>query len=323
MAFHFSIEYSSILIVSALCGLLAFASTYFVMPRLINKLEGANVVGKDIHKVSKPIVAEMGGIGILFGFTIGMFIGIYAYPALQYELIITLLVILLVGIVGMVDDLVMLSSREKLLLLFLAGLPLIWVAPPEVGIIYLISMPISVSIASNLTNMLAGLNGIESGLGAIAMTSLTASCIIMGKYDVSLITVAMLGALLAFLLYNKHPSRVFPGDVGTLIIGATIASVAFIGRVKIIALIVLLPNIIDGILKFYSAGVVERQKHAPTQVGEDGRLQAPPDGFKSLIRWVLKRPMKEKNVVIIVWLIGVLFGAIGIALAFILPLDSV
>jgi UDP-N-acetylglucosamine--dolichyl-phosphate N-acetylglucosaminephosphotransferase len=323
MAFHFSIEYSSILIVSALCGLIAFASTYFVMPRLINKLEGANVVGKDIHKVSKPIVAEMGGIGILFGFTIGMFIGIYAYPALQYELIITLLVILLVGIVGMVDDLVMLSSREKLLLLFLAGLPLIWVAPPEVGIIYLILMPISVSIASNLTNMLAGLNGIESGLGAIAMTSLTASCIIMGKYDVSLITVAMLGALLAFLLYNKHPSRVFPGDVGTLIIGATIASVAFIGRVKIIALIVLLPNIIDGILKFYSAGVVERQKHAPTQVGEDGRLQAPPDGFKSLIRWVLKRPMKEKNVVIIVWLIGVLFGAIGIALAFILPLDPV
>lgn len=323
MAFHFSIEYSSILIVSALCGLLAFASTYFVMPRLINKLEGANVVGKDIHKVSKPIVAEMGGIGILFGFTIGMFIGIYAYPALQYELIITLLVILLVGIVGMVDDLVMLSSREKLLLLFLAGLPLIWVAPPEVGITYLILMPVSVSIASNLTNMLAGLNGIESGLGAIAMTSLTASCIIMGKYDVSLITVAMLGALLAFLLYNKHPSRVFPGDVGTLIIGATIASVAFIGRVKIIALIVLLPNIIDGILKFYSAGVVERQKHAPTQVGEDGRLQAPPDGFKSLIRWVLKRPMKEKNVVIIVWLIGVLFGAIGIALAFILPLDPV
>ncbi len=323
MAFNFSIEYSSILIVSALCGLLAFASTYFVMPRLINKLEGANVVGKDIHKVSKPIVAEMGGIGILFGFTIGMFIGIYAYPSLQYELIITLLVILLVGIVGMVDDLVMLSSREKLLLLFLAGLPLIWVAPPEVGILYIILMPISVSIASNLTNMLAGLNGIESGLGAIAMTSLTASCIIMGKYDVSIITVAMLGALLAFLWYNRHPSRVFPGDVGTLIIGATIASVAFIGRVKIIALIVLLPNIIDGILKFYSAGVVERQNHAPTRVGDDGRLQAPPDGFKSLIRWILRRPMKEKNVVIIVWLIGVLFGAIGIALAFILPLDPV
>ncbi|MDP1552259.1 MAG: multidrug transporter [Methanobacteriaceae archaeon] len=320
MAFN-SIGYSTILLVSALCGLLAFFTTYLVMPRLINKLEGANVVGKDIHKISKPLVAEMGGIGILFGFTIGMFMGIYTFPALQFELTITLLVILLVGIVGMVDDLIQLSSKEKLILLFLAGLPLIWVAPPEVGILYIILMPISVSIASNLTNMLAGLNGIESGLGVIAMISLTASCIIMGKYDVSIITFAMLGALLAFLWYNRHPSRVFPGDVGTLIIGATIASVAFIGRVKIIALVVLLPNLIDSALKFYSAGVVERHNHKPTTIGHDGRLQAPPEGFKSLIRWILRRPMSEKNVVLIVWLIGIFFGALGIVLAFILPLD--
>jgi UDP-N-acetylglucosamine--dolichyl-phosphate N-acetylglucosaminephosphotransferase len=321
MVFNLSLGYQTIVLVSIVCGILAFTTTYLVMPRLIRKLEGAQVVGKDIHKVTKPIVAEMGGLGILFGFTVGMFAGIYIFPSLQTELVITLLVILLVGIVGMVDDLVRLSSKEKLLLLFFTGLPLIWIAPPEVGIFYLIMMPISVSIASNLTNMLAGLNGIESGLGAIAMTALTAACIIMGKSDVSIITVAMLGALLAFLIYNKHPSRVFPGDVGTLIIGATIVSVAFIGRVKIIALVVLIPNIIDGILKFYSAGVLERQDHAPTEIGKDGKLLVPPEGFNSLIRWILRRPMQEKSVVIIVWLIGIIFGAIGIILAFILPLD--
>jgi UDP-N-acetylglucosamine--dolichyl-phosphate N-acetylglucosaminephosphotransferase len=321
MEFNFTLEYQLIILVSIICGILAFTTTYLVMPRLIRKLEVAQVVGKDIHKATKPIVAEMGGIGILFGFTVGIFTGIYIFPSLQPELMITLLVILLVGIVGMVDDLVRLSSKEKLLLLFFAGLPLIWAAPPEVGILYLILMPISVSIASNLTNMLAGLNGIESGLGAIAMTSLTVACIIMGKSDVSIITVAMLGALLAFLIYNKHPSRVFPGDVGTLIIGATIVSVAFIGRVKIIALVVLIPNIIDGILKFYSAGVLERQDHAPTEIGEDGKLLVPPGSFNSLIRWILRRPMQEKNVVKIVWLIGIIFGAIGILLAFILPLD--
>jgi len=309
-------EYQLILLVSGICGLVAFLTTYLTMPRLINKLKNANIVGKDIHKVSRPIVAEMGGIGILFGFTIGMFIGIYIYPALTYQLMVTLLVILLVGIVGMVDDLVTLSSKEKLFLLALAGIPLVWIAPPNVGIIYIVAMIITVSIASNLTNMLAGLNGIESGLGSIAMISLTAVCIIMGKYNVAIITMAMLGALLAFLFYNRYPSRVFPGDVGTLIIGACIATVAFIGRVKLIAFIVLLPNIIDGFLKFYSAGVVERQNHAPTEVGDDGRLFAPSGGFKSLIRSILRRPMKEKNVVIIVWIIGILFGAIGIILAY-------
>ncbi len=55
-------------------------------------------------------------------------------------------------------------QKEKLFLLFLAGIPLIWAAPPNVGIVYLICIPIAISIGSNLTNMLAGLNGIESGL---------------------------------------------------------------------------------------------------------------------------------------------------------------
>jgi UDP-N-acetylglucosamine--dolichyl-phosphate N-acetylglucosaminephosphotransferase len=316
MADMFFGDYQMLLVVSGICGIVAFLMTFITMPRLINKLKNAEIVGKDIHKPTKPIVAEMGGIGILFGFIIAMFIGIGLYPSLQYQFIVTLVVILLVGIVGMVDDLVVLSSKEKLLLLWLAGLPIMWIAPPNVGIIYMLAMPIAVSIGANLTNMLAGLNGVESGLGAIAMISLTISVIIMGKYNVAIITMAMLGALLAFLFYNRHPSRVFPGDVGTLIIGACIVLVAFIGRVKIIALIVLLPNIIDAVLKFYSAGVVERHHHTPTQVGDDGKLVAPDGGFNSLIRSVLRRPMSEKNVVIIVWSIGILFGAIGIILAY-------
>jgi UDP-N-acetylglucosamine--dolichyl-phosphate N-acetylglucosaminephosphotransferase len=316
MQFYLILNYQSLIVISSICGLVAFLITFLSMPRLIKKLRDAEIVGTDIHKTSKPIVAEMGGIGILFGFTIGIFFGIYFYPELQFQFIISLLVILLVGIVGMVDDLVLLSSKEKLLLLWLAGLPLIWISPPNVGIIYMLSIPIFVSIAANLTNMLAGLNGIESGLGVIAMTSLSISCIIMGKYDVSVISMCMLGALLAFLYYNLHPSRVFPGDVGTLIIGATIVVVAFIGRVKLIAFIILIPNIIDMLLKLYSAGIMERHHHQPTQVGEDGKLIAPETGFNSLIRWILKRPMQEKNVVILVWIIGIIFGAIGIILAY-------
>jgi UDP-N-acetylglucosamine--dolichyl-phosphate N-acetylglucosaminephosphotransferase len=312
------LQSQNLIIVSILCGLIAFVVTFLSMPRLIKKLENAQIVGQDIHKPSKPLVAEMGGIGILFGFIIGILIGTYFYPQLQYQLIVTLLVILLVGMVGMVDDLVQLSSIEKLILLWLAGLPLIWIAPPNVGILYMLSMPVAVTIAANLTNMLAGLNGIESGLGAIAMTSLSLSCIIMGKYDVAVISISMLGALLAFLYYNRHPSRVFPGDVGTLIIGACIVVVAFIGRVKLIAFIVLIPNIIDSLLKFYSVGVMERQDHTPTQVAEDGKLSAPAGGFNSLIRFILKRPMQEKNVVVLVWAIGIIFGAIGIFLAYFL-----
>ena len=300
-------------VIAIICGLLAFLVTHLSMPRIIRKLENADIVGKDLHKSWKPIVAEMGGFGILFGFIIGMFSGIYMHDILVFPLCVVLIVILLVGIIGIVDDLLVLSSKEKLFLLFLAGVPLIWAAPSNVGILYLISIPIAISIGSNLTNMLAGLNGIESGLGIISIASLTISCIILGKYDVTIISMSMLGALIAFLYYNKYPAKIFPGDTGTLIIGATIVSIAFIGRVK------LMPNIIDAAMKFYSAGVMERQQFKPTQVDEDGNLIRPETGFKSLIRFVIRRPITEKQAVRIIWGIGLIFGIIGIFVALTMP----
>ena len=306
-------------VIAIICGLLSFFVTHLSMPVIIRKLEQADIVGKDIHKSWKPIVAEMGGFGILFGFTLGMFSGIYMHDLLAFPLCVVLVVILLVGIIGIVDDLLALSSKAKFFLLFLAGLPLIWAAPPNVGLLYLITIPIALSIGSNLTNMLAGLNGIESGLGVISMTSLTIACIILGKYDVTIISMSMLGALISFLYFNRYPAKIFPGDTGTLIIGAAIVSIAFIGRVKLIALIVLMPNIIDAALKFYSAGFMNRSQQKPTQLNDDGKLVRPETGFKSLIRLILRKPIAEKDAVKIIWGIGIVFGVLGIVVALVMP----
>ena len=271
-------------VIAIICGLLSFSVTRLFMPKIIQKLEEA--------KSWKPVVAEMGGFGIIFGFVIGMFSGIYMHDILAFPLLIVLVVILLVGMIGILDDLLALSSKSKFFLLFIAGLPLMWAAPPNVGILYMISLPIALSIGSNLTNMLAGLNGIESGLGVISMASLTIACIILGKYDVTIISMSMLGALLAFLYFNRYPAKIFPGDTGTLIIGAAIVCIAFIGRVKLIALI---------------------------QLNEDGKLVRPDAGFKSLIRLILRRPIAEKDAVKIIWGIGIVFGILGIVVALIMP----
>ena len=306
-------------VIAIVCGILSFLATRIVMPKIIKKMKEADIVGKDIHKSWKPVVAEMGGFAILFGFTLGMFSGVYMHEILAFPLVIVLVVILLVGMIGILDDLLALSSRDKFLLLFIAGLPLIWAAPSNVGLLYLITIPIALSIGSNLTNMLAGLNGIESGLGVISMTSLTIACIILGKYDVTIISMSMLGALIAFLYYNRYPAKIFPGDTGTLIIGAAVVCIAFIGRVKLIALIILMPNIIDAALKFYSAGVMNRQQQKPTQINDEGKLVRPEQGFKSLIRLVLRRPIAEKDAVKIIWGIGIVFGVLGILVALTMP----
>ena len=129
----------------------------------------------------------------------------------------------------------------------------------------------------------------------------------------------MLGALIAFLYFNRYPAKIFPGDTGTLIIGAAIVCIAFIGRVKLIAFIIMMPNIIDAALKFYSAGVMNRQQQKPTELNDEGKLVRPETGFKSLIRLVLRRPIAEKDAVKIIWMIGLIFGVIGIIIALIMP----
>ena len=45
-------------VIAIICGLLAFSVTHLSMPRIIKKLEKADIVGKDLHKSWKPIVAE-------------------------------------------------------------------------------------------------------------------------------------------------------------------------------------------------------------------------------------------------------------------------
>ena len=74
---------SQLLITSGFCGFIAFLITFLVMPSLIKRLKNAEIVGRDIHKLTKPEVAEMGGIGILLGFAIAIMVGVYLCPAWQ------------------------------------------------------------------------------------------------------------------------------------------------------------------------------------------------------------------------------------------------
>ena len=61
---------------------------------------------------------------------------------------------------------------------------------------------------------------------------------------------------------------------------------------------------------------MERQNFKPTEVNEEGQLVVPATGFNSLIRSILKKPMKEKQVVYIIWGIGLIFGLLGILVAY-------
>ena len=113
-------------------------------------------------------------------------------------------------------------------------------------------IPVGVAVASNLTNMLAGFNGLEAGMGIVVFGAMTILAVAHGSTDMALISISMMAALAAFMVFNKNPSSVFPGDVGNLTIGAALAAAVIIGNFDTAGAILMIPYVIDFFIKAYN-----------------------------------------------------------------------
>ena len=76
---------------------------------------------------------------------------------------------------------------------------------------------------SNAVNLADGLDGLAAGLCVIAGLGLAALGLAHGQPEVSIAAAALAGACLGFLWFNRHPARVFMGDVGSLALGGMLA----------------------------------------------------------------------------------------------------
>jgi UDP-N-acetylglucosamine--dolichyl-phosphate N-acetylglucosaminephosphotransferase len=97
--------------------------------------------------------------------------------------------------------------------------------------------------------MLAGLNGLEAGLGAIISATMLAIALTQGQIEAAIVSIAMLGALIAFLCFNWYPAKVFGGDSLTLMIGASIATAAILGNMEKIGIMLLAIYFVELVLK--------------------------------------------------------------------------
>ena len=268
--------------------------TKFIIKKMINVKYGI-----DLHKEEKIKVAEMGGIApLLTNIAILPFFNPYV-----------LVVVVLSGIIGIVDDIAKLSPKEKLILLGMVGIPVGILLNMDVFHLFLLIA--GISIASNLTNMLAGFNGLEIGVGIISSIFLGLCLLIVGDVDGFQLVMVCVASYLGLFIFNKYPAKVFPGDVGTLPIGAFLAAVAVWKGIILPFLIIMIPYILDASLKFYSAGVTKREEHKPT-VLKNGKLYVE-GGYLSLPRIILKKkPMKEYEIVFVIWGISVFCGILSL-----------
>jgi len=246
----------------------SFIVTFGFLKVLIPRLKAAGITGKDMNKPDKPEIAEMGGIAIIAGFTASIMLVIMLNTFFGFEinlkhLLAGLIVVHSIAFIGIVDDLISIPQYVKAILPIFAAVPLIalraagsttmalpFVGEVDFGLFYLLVLvPIGITVASNLTNMLAGFNGLEAGMGIIIF-SVASILAYHNNATVSFfLFLSFLGALIAFFLFNRYPAKVFPGDVGTLSIGATLATGVIIGNMETIGALLLLPHVVDFFIK--------------------------------------------------------------------------
>src|SRR5262245_36906353 len=213
---------------------------------------------RKLHRAPMPL---LGGVGVFGAWILGVVIGSSFMPepipsdvswsaAPESSLSVTggfgLSLFLAAGVVlvtGILDDVAKLRPRWKLLGQTIAALILVsgglmvkrlWLFgfTVELGWLGLVVSVVWLVGSMNSFNMLDGLDGLASTLGLVICVTLTWMAWLSGNPSLGLISLALVGALAGFLMFNFPPASIYLGDSGSMLIGLLIGAVAIKGSFK-------------------------------------------------------------------------------------------
>lgn len=152
---------------------------------------------------------------------------------------------------------------------------------------------------SNAVNLTDGLDGLVSGTTAIAFGAFAILAWNASQLEIAVFSVAVVGAVLGFLVYNAHPAKVFMGDTGSLALGGAIGAVAILLKLEILLII------IGGVFVIETLSVI-LQVISFKLTGRRIFRMSPLHHHYELIGW------SEWRVVVTFWLVGLICATIGV-----------
>ena len=233
----------------ALIGLVA-AAISFGGSQLLLKLSHRfkiypGIRDRDVHTTPTP---RLGGVAIVLGLggalTVAAFLPVFDKVFVNPMPVVGIgIAIVLMAVVGIIDDLVDLNWLVKLGAQLIAAGVLAWsgiqiVSLPFGGIallsptMSLVLTVFAVVLVMNAINFIDGLDGLVAGVTLIAgsVFFIYSHLLATGPGQTSyfnlatLLTAALCGALIGFLPVNWHPAKMFMGDSGALVIGLVLAA---------------------------------------------------------------------------------------------------
>ena len=253
------------MIFDAITFVVSFAIALVLYPvaiRTLQRFKAGQVIQSELPETHQKKAGTPTGGGILFA-ALGIAGGLLAALAGHAGALPAVSGLVAGGLIGFADDRTKLRvgslgipARLKLPIQFLLALPVAAIALAQGGghqyvlpsVLWLLFPLAVIAIVgtANAVNITDGMDGLAGGLSAIALTAM-ALLLPGASAGEKAVALTLAGSLLAFLVYNRHPARVFMGDTGALAIGYALAAMAiqqgFIVLLPLLALVFVLETL--------------------------------------------------------------------------------
>jgi UDP-GlcNAc:undecaprenyl-phosphate/decaprenyl-phosphate GlcNAc-1-phosphate transferase len=231
--------------------ILLFIITYFSIKQFITLAPKLSLVDIPNNRSSHKKITPRGA-GMVFGFIFIVGVLIFDFENFS-EIKYTLLAIFFIYICGVLDDKFDISPKQKLLFIIVSSV-IVYLNGYQItniGTYFNVSLnlgylalPFTIFAVVAFTNAVNLSDGLDGLAGALSVIILSAIFVIGYAYDDNTLMVwsaLLVSIILAFLVLNWHPAKVFMGDSGSLLLGFIIAilsikSLAYINPASILFL---------------------------------------------------------------------------------------
>jgi UDP-GlcNAc:undecaprenyl-phosphate GlcNAc-1-phosphate transferase len=226
-----------------LSSVTSFLITYFSIPIIIVVAQMKKLYDvPDDRKVHSAPIPSLGGLGIFAGlsFTLMVFIPFSQADEFQYFMAAALVIFFL----GLKDDILNITWMKKFLGQFLAALLIMFKGGIQIRSMHgflgiqdlsqassIVFTLLTIIVIINSFNLIDGVDGLAASLGLISLVSFGSYFLHIGQNSYAMLAFITASSLLAFLIFNHSPAKIFMGDTGSLLLGMVnaILVIRFIG----------------------------------------------------------------------------------------------
>lgn len=216
--------------------------------------------GPKAHMKKQGTPTIGGLIFIISTFIVTILYSVFYVKTLKNDAVIILLIFLAFGFVGFLDDYLKIRRKknlglrayQKMILLMLITFVIYVFSKDTLGTnLYIPILNVNINLyylylpflfiyftgVTNAVNLTDGLDGLATTVTIIVLIFLFLISFVFGKIDIGIFAFILIGSLMAFLIFNVNPARVFMGDTGSLALGGAVASISFLLGIEVVLIL--------------------------------------------------------------------------------------